>query len=127
LLVDDDDQLRGTIRAILRRQGYTVLEAGSPGDALLISEQCSETIDILLCDIVLPHMSGPELAKRLIAARPRIKLLFMSGYTETSVQSLALVEYQVEVLQKPFTPQKLADAVRRTLDLERKNGTLHGG
>jgi two-component system cell cycle sensor histidine kinase/response regulator CckA len=126
LLVEDDDQLRGTVRAVLRRHGYTVLDAGSPGDALLVSEQYSEAIDMLLSDIVLPHMSGAELAERIITTRPGIRLLFMSGYTETPVPRLSLVDYQVEVLQKPFTPQKLADAVRRTLDLDRKNGAHHG-
>ena len=113
------------MRAVLRRHGYTGLEAGSPGDALLISEQYTHTIDILLSDIVLPHMSGPELAERIISARPGIRLLFMSGYTETPVPRLSLVEYQVEILEKPFTPHTLADAVRRTLDLERENGTHH--
>jgi predicted ATPase/signal transduction histidine kinase/ActR/RegA family two-component response regulator len=125
LLVDDDDQLRGTVRAILRRHGYTVLDAGSPGDALLLSEQYSPNIDILLTDIVLPHMSGPELAERIIAARPGIRLLFVSGYTETPVPRSSLVEYQVDVLEKPFTPQKLVEAVRRTLDLQSENGTHH--
>jgi predicted ATPase/signal transduction histidine kinase/CheY-like chemotaxis protein len=127
LVVEDDDQLRGTVRAVLRRHGYAVLDAGSPGDALLVSEQYSETIDMLLSDIVLPHMNGAELAERILTARPGIRLLFMSGYTETPVPRLSLVDYQVEILQKPFTPQKLAAAVRRTLDLDSKNGTHHGG
>jgi predicted ATPase/signal transduction histidine kinase/CheY-like chemotaxis protein len=125
LLVEDDEQVRSAARAILQRCGYTVLEASGPGDALLISEQHAGPIDLLLSDIVMPRMSGPELAERIVAIRPGIRLLLMSGYTDVPIPRDAL-DSRVEFLQKPFTPQTIAEKVRRALDLH-GNRAVSGG
>ncbi|MEO8842014.1 MAG: PAS domain S-box protein, partial [Kofleriaceae bacterium] len=82
LLVEDEDQVRDVARGILKRSGYTVLEARNAGEALLLCERHPTPIDLLLSDVVMPGMSGPELAKRLAEARPEMKVLCMSGYTD---------------------------------------------
>jgi predicted ATPase/signal transduction histidine kinase/CheY-like chemotaxis protein len=127
LLVEDDEQVRGAARAALQLRGYKVLEASGPGDALLICEQHAGPIELLLSDVVMPRMTGPELAERIVAARPGIRLLFMSGYTETPILRHGLGDYQLDFLQKPFTPRALAECVRRVLDHHKKNGTRHSG
>jgi predicted ATPase/signal transduction histidine kinase/CheY-like chemotaxis protein len=125
LLVDDDEQVRSAARRILQRDGYRLLEASGPGEALLICEQHSGPIDLLLSDVVMPRMSGPELAERIVAVRPDIRLLFMSGYTELPFPRQTLGSNPVELLQKPFTPQTLAESVGNALNLQSRSGARH--
>jgi signal transduction histidine kinase/ActR/RegA family two-component response regulator len=115
LLVEDDEMVRKVARAVLERHGYHVLEAHSGGDALVICEQ-NPDVDLLLTDIVMPRMSGAQLATRLTQARPDLKVLFMSGYTDDTVLLHGVLHAQVAFLQKPFTPQALLTRVRETLD-----------
>jgi predicted ATPase/signal transduction histidine kinase/ActR/RegA family two-component response regulator len=123
LLVEDDEQVRGAARAILQNHGYNVLVSTGPGDALLTSEQYPGPIDLLLSDVVMPRMTGPELAERVIAARPAIRVLFVSGYTDTPIARLSL-GYRADFLQKPFAPDTLTRSIRRALDLQSANGSL---
>ena len=116
LLVEDDDMLRDLARTILRGGGYTVLEARHAGEALVIAEQHEGPIDLLLTDVVMPHMSGAELARRLIATRPLSRVLFMSGYTDDAVLRHGIQEAEVAFLQKPFTVDALCRMVRETID-----------
>jgi CheY-like chemotaxis protein len=116
LLVEDDDQVRGVVRGILRRSGYNVLEAANAGEAILQSEKYTSTIHLLLTDVVMPQVSGPELAARLLGARPAMKVLCMSGYTEDSVLTQELVGTDMAYIQKPVTPDALAAKVRSVLD-----------
>jgi len=113
LLVEDEDEVRRLVRDVLSRQGYTVIEASDPDGALRLSEEFQRPIDLLLSDVVMPQMSGPELARRLAPRRPKMKVLFMSGYTDDP----ALGEGgRNPLLRKPFAPQDLAHRLRQTLD-----------
>jgi PAS domain S-box-containing protein len=116
LLVEDDDQVRVVARGILRRQGYQLLEARNAGEALIASEQHKGPIHLLVTDVVMPQLSGPELAKRLAAARPEMKLLCMSGYTDDAIVRHGILEARIAYLQKPITPDTLARKVREVLD-----------
>jgi two-component system cell cycle sensor histidine kinase/response regulator CckA len=116
LLVEDDDQVRAVARGILRKNGYRLIEARNAGEALLHSEQHPTTIHLLLSDVVMPQMSGPELAKRLVVSRPEMKILCMSGYTDDSIVRHGVLEAHLAFLQKPFTPEALSTRVREVLD-----------
>jgi two-component system, cell cycle sensor histidine kinase and response regulator CckA len=116
LLVEDEEQVRAIALNILRRQGYQVIPAQNAGEALLISERHPGGIDLLLTDVVMPQMSGPELAQRLGATRPDMKVLCMSGYTDDSIIRHGVLETGVAFVQKPITPALLSRRVRQILD-----------
>jgi CheY-like chemotaxis protein len=115
LLVEDDDQVRDVARSLLLKSGYQVIEARNAGEALLQSERHSGTIHLLLTDVVMPQMSGPELAKRLASVRPEMKVLCMSGYTDDSIVRHGVLEAKIAYMQKPITPIALTTRVREVL------------
>jgi signal transduction histidine kinase/ActR/RegA family two-component response regulator len=115
LLVEDDADIRALIREVLQSHGYTVLEASDVNDAMAIGGRHPAPIDLLLTDVVMPNSSGPELAQRLVSARPDMQVLYMSGYTGAAVHRVR--KLGPNFLEKPFTPDALALAVRKTLDL----------
>jgi two-component system cell cycle sensor histidine kinase/response regulator CckA len=119
LLAEDEEQVRSIVLNVLLRQGYHVIPAQNGGEALLLSERHSGTIDLLLTDVVMPTMSGPELAKRLAATRPDMKVLCMSGYTDDSIVRHGVLESGVAFIQKPITPTLLMTKVREVLDAGR--------
>jgi signal transduction histidine kinase/ActR/RegA family two-component response regulator len=120
LLVEDEEQIRVVARTILVGLGYRVLDARNAGEALLYSENHVGTIDLLLTDVVMPQMSGPELAKRLVRDRPETKILCMSGYTDDALVRHGAIDAGIAYLQKPLTPNKLARKVRAVLDEKRR-------
>jgi len=115
LLVEDDDQVRALCAKVLRQYGYDVIEAGRPSSAIAAAASYTGAIDLLLTDVVMPEMGGRLLAEHLAAERPRMRVLFMSGYTDDTTMRHGVLESAVSFLQKPFTPHALARSVRDTL------------
>jgi CheY-like chemotaxis protein len=115
LLVEDEDMLRGLLAKFLRLHGYTVLEASHGGEALLTCEQYPRPIHLMVTDVVMPQMSGRELADRLTPLRPEMKVLYMSGYTEETLVQHGVADLSVAFLQKPFRPIELARRVHAVL------------
>ncbi|MBZ5696329.1 MAG: PAS domain S-box protein [Acidobacteriia bacterium] len=118
LLVEDDEALRKLIRLSLGERGYTILEAANGTEALQHARQKAGKIDLLLTDVVMPEMSGPQVADGVVALNPRTKVLYMSGYPEYAAKSEELLKEGRKFLQKPYTTSDLARMVRKTLDAE---------
>jgi PAS domain S-box-containing protein len=115
VLVEDDSQVRRLAVRALARMGYEILEAANGGEAIIQCEG-AERVDLLLSDVVMPTIGGKELADRLLPLHPDMKVLFMSGYTADAILHRGVLEPGVRLLQKPFTPELLARAVRNALD-----------
>jgi signal transduction histidine kinase/CheY-like chemotaxis protein len=115
LLVEDEEQVRSLTRTMLVRQGYKVLEADSPAEALRLAREHPEGFDLLLTDIVMPQMSGMALAQELKASYPRLKLLYMSGYTDTGLGNQGIITADTPFIQKPFTSADLHRKLREVL------------
>ena len=116
LLVEDEDAVRSLARRILERRGYTVLEARHGRDALRIVKGHDGALDLVISDVVMPEMSGSELARQLGALRPGIPLLYMSGYTDDEIIRRGMLEPGLAFLEKPFTSSTLVRKVREILD-----------
>jgi two-component system cell cycle sensor histidine kinase/response regulator CckA len=116
LLVEDDVHMRETVCNMLEGAGYVVLKPESSTAALELALKDSQSIDLLLTDIVMPNLSGVELQSRVRTARPRIKLLYMTGYNGGDLAHRGLLESSVAVLEKPFTLNELLSGVRAVLD-----------
>ncbi len=116
LLVDDSDELRDLARLVLEAAGYKVLTAKNGGDALRVSYDYADVIGLLVTDVVMPKMSGRQLADLLLPARPKMKVLFMSGYTDDTMVRHGILDAGISFLCKPFTPMGLARKVREVLD-----------
>src|SRR5437667_339045 len=116
LLAEDEPAVRAIAQQALERHGYTVLAAPSGAAALALAAQHAATIDLLLTDVVMPGMSGRDLADRLTAQRPGIRVLYISGYTDNAIVRHGMLEPGLAYLQKPFRPDALVRKVRDVLD-----------
>ncbi|MEW5957487.1 MAG: PAS domain S-box protein [Chloroflexota bacterium] len=116
LLVEDEESVRTLARRILEMSGYTVLEAEHGGEALLLDAHRQGPIHLLLTDVIMPHMGGQELAERLVALHPEMKVLYVSGYTDQAIAHHGVLDPGLFFLQKPFSPNALARKVREVLD-----------
>ena len=117
LLAEDEPLVRSMVATVLRDRGYEVLEASNGEEALrMVQKHGGEGIELLLTDVVMPQMNGPELAEQLQATHPDIKVLFTSGYTGDSVSQLNLLATGTDFLAKPYLPETLAVKVREVLD-----------
>jgi CheY-like chemotaxis protein len=116
LLVEDDKAIRELGHRILRASGYRVMTARDGNHALLVEATHAEAIHLLLTDVLMPDLSGPDLAQRLVRRRPAMKVLYISGFGHQMAVATKLVSRQTAFLQKPFTPEMLTVNVRELLD-----------
>jgi PAS domain S-box-containing protein len=121
LLVEDEQQVRRVTAEVLVRSGYKVLEAPTPADALALAEQHATSIDLLLTDVMMPGMSGPDLALKLREKRPTLKVLCMSGYTDGTILRRGILDRGLAYVQKPLSPKTLLLKIRDVLDGERRD------
>jgi PAS domain S-box-containing protein len=115
LVAEDEDGVRHIVTQMLREQGYTVLPASGGAEALQIAEAHSGPLQLLLSDVMMPRMNGPELAERMRKLRPDMRVLFVSGYTDGEIVREGELQPGTDYLQKPFTREQLTDKVREVL------------
>jgi CheY-like chemotaxis protein len=116
LVVEDEGVVRQVTRRALERLGYRVLSASHGAEALRVAKEHEGALDLLLTDVVLPFMKGPEVAERLSLHQPQLRVLFMSGYTGDVLADQGVPKERHEVLSKPFSPKTLAKHLRQILD-----------
>jgi CheY-like chemotaxis protein len=115
LLVEDEVSVRAVIREILESAGYAVVASETPEEALALAESHGREIDLLLTDVIMPGLNGPQVAERLRRLRPGMKVLYMSGYTDDALVSRTSIGPNAPFLQKPFTTDDLLQKVREAL------------
>jgi len=118
LVVEDSDMVRSLVSQVLRKAGYSILEARSGEDALRIAGLYEGPIHLLVTDVVMPGMGGRQVADRLTATRPETRVLYVSGYTENAIVHQGVLEAGIDFLEKPFTPQALEQRVAEVLGRE---------
>ena len=116
LLVEDEEGVRDLARRILELKGYKVITASNPTEAAQVCERYEGPIHLLLTDVVMPTMSGPQLAEHVAFLRPGLRVLYISGYTDNAIVPHGILEEGVQFLQKPFTRDSLTRKVREVLD-----------
>lgn len=118
LVVEDEPSILRIAKRSLASLGYTVLTASTPDEGIEIAAQHSSTIDLLLTDVIMPQLNGRDLAQKILVHHPKIKRLFMSGYTSDVIARQGVLNQGIHFLQKPFTIRELGDKVRGALDSE---------
>ncbi|MGI9077722.1 MAG: ATP-binding response regulator [Gemmatimonadaceae bacterium] len=116
LLVEDEESVRNLIRRILAKCGYTAIEAVNGREALLKFTESPDSIDLVVTDLLMPEMGGRELVERIMVIRPHVKVIFMSGYAEDAIARDGVLANGAIFLEKPFSLQTFATAVRDSLD-----------
>jgi two-component system cell cycle sensor histidine kinase/response regulator CckA len=122
LVVEDEPVVRSFARDLLEEAGYRIFFASDGAEAIRQAVQIDEPIHLLITDVVMPEMSGPELASRLRKLRPQSRVLYMSGYTDDEVLCRKGLPENSAFIQKPFTPEQFSRKVRETLDAKPKPG-----
>lgn len=112
LVVEDDDQVRGYVLRLLSDDGYEVVEARTGSEGLAKAGELNGAIDLLLCDMLLPELSGFDLAEQLVERYPKLKVLFITGYVEGEIVQRSLTQLGASFLDKPFQPAVLLNRVR---------------
>jgi CheY-like chemotaxis protein len=120
LVVEDEDAVRKLAERMLKKAGYRVLDAANGGEALLLCEKRGGEIDLLLTDVVMPQMSGRELAERLAELCPKLRTLYMSGYTDNAILHHGVLDPGTRFISKPFSAADLTRKVREVLDEDRQ-------
>jgi two-component system, cell cycle sensor histidine kinase and response regulator CckA len=115
-VVEDEDEIRDMVREYLERKGYTVVAANNGSDAMQVAQRYKGSIHLLLTDVVMPHLGGHELAQQIKGMRPRIKVLFTSGYPEHTALNDRITDPSAMILQKPYPLNILASRIREMLD-----------
>ena len=117
MLVEDESMILEMTTIMLERLGYTVLAAGTPGEAIRLAQEHPGRIDLLLTDVIMPEMNGRDLAKNLLSIYPDIRRVFMSGYTADVIAHHGVLEEGMHFIQKPFTLHDLAAKIREALEV----------
>jgi DNA-binding response OmpR family regulator len=125
LLVEDDDNLRFLLRSFLTKKGYTVLDAGLNSSAFLMAGRYDRPIDLMIVDLMMPGTTGHDLAVRLKAWRPEMKVLYISGQPKDVIERKRLLEPDDVLLPKPFDPQLLLETARLLLASDATSGAGH--
>jgi CheY-like chemotaxis protein len=113
--VEDEAVVRALMKMVLARRGYRVIDAANPHEALEVAERDHPQIDLLLTDVVMPGMTGPQIASSLLAQYPTLRVMYTSGYTEHAIRGEDLIGAGATFLAKPFTPEQLSRAVGEAL------------
>jgi PAS domain S-box-containing protein len=116
LLVEDEDAVRLLTANVLRTLGYDVIEAANGDEAIRAAQSSTRPIDLMITDVVMPHLGGREAVERIRATRPKLRVLFVSGYTDDAIVRYGVLQAEMPFLHKPFTPPALAKKVREVLD-----------
>ncbi|MFH1941417.1 MAG: response regulator, partial [bacterium] len=116
LLVEDEEEVRTLTARMLKKQGYTVMQAREGKSALMMAEKFIGSIDMLVTDVIMPFMNGRDLAERLKAKRSNMKVLFISGHTDSMITHFGIDESRVAFLQKPFTIETISYKIRNVFD-----------
>jgi len=116
LIVENEPAIRNLLQVALRRNGYTVLAAESGREALELVRNHADAIHLLITDVVMPDMDGPELVRQLSTIRPDTRTLFMSGYMDDTLGERGILSTNANFIQKPFSPRTIAQKVRDILD-----------
>ncbi len=116
LVVDDELSVLTVVKCMLESGDYNVMLANSAAAALRIAGNNEVAIDLLLTDVIMPDMQGPDLAERILALRPELKVLFISGYADSDVVRIKVLNHNLSFLPKPFTPDGLLETVERVLN-----------
>jgi DNA-binding NtrC family response regulator len=127
LLVEDEEVVLKITKLLLEENGYTVLPAGSGEEAIRLFTRYREPIHLLITDVVMPMLSGKDVADQIESVHPETKVLYMSGYTDDAIVHRGIVDADIQFIQKPFTERALTRKIREVLDAETPPGEASEG